>query len=371
MVNIKEVKTDKELKKFIMFPFKLYENSKYWVPPIISEEMKVFNPDKNPILKDAKVKLFLALKNNKIVGRIAGIINNIEVNEQKTKKMRFGWFDFIDDYSVSSALISKVTEIGIKNNLDFIEGPVGFSNLDKVGVLTHGFDQIGTMISWYNYPYYKDHFDKLNFKVEKKYLEHKHAFKDIKIENYNRLQSVIKKRYGLKALSFSKTKDMMKYADEMFDLFNESYSSLSSFVKITDLHKNYMKNKFLNFINPEFIKFVSNKNDKLIGFAVVMPSFAKALQRINGRVFPFGFIHLIKARRSKSVNFLLIGIHPEYQNKGVHSIIFSEFHKTFKERGIKECRRTPELSNNIAIQKLWTKFNPKLIKKRCTYRKEL
>ena len=119
MVNIKEVKTDKELKKFIMFPFKLYENSKYWVPPIISEEMKVFNPDKNPILKDAKVKLFLALKNNKIVGRIAGIINKIEVNEQKTKKMRFGWFDFIDDYSVSSALISKVTEIGIKNNLDW------------------------------------------------------------------------------------------------------------------------------------------------------------------------------------------------------------------------------------------------------------
>lgn len=371
MVNINQVKTNKELKDFVKFPFKLYKNSKYWVPPIISEEIAVFNPNKNPILKDAKIKLFIAYKNNEIVGRIAGIINNIEVKEQKIKKMRFGWFDFIDDNNVSAALISKVTEIGIKNDLDFLEGPVGFSNLDKVGVLTHGFDHIGTMVSWYNHPYYKDHLEKLKFIVEKEYLEHKHAFKDIKIDNYNRLQSVIKKRYGLKALSFSKTKDMMKYADEMFDLFNISYSSLSSFVKITDSQKNFMKNKFLNFINPEYIKFVSNSNDELIGFAVVMPSFANALQKIKGKIFPFGLFHLIKAKKSKSVNFLLIGIHPSYQNKGVHSIIFSEYHKTFKEKGIEECRRTPELSNNLAIQKLWSNFNPKLIKKRCTFRKEL
>lgn len=371
MVNINQVKTNKELKDFVKFPFKLYKNSKYWVPPIISEEIAVFNPNKNPILKDAKIKLFIAYKNNEIVGRIAGIINNIEVKEQKIKKMRFGWFDFIDDNNVSSALIAKVTEIGIKNDLKFLEGPVGFSNLDKVGVLTHGFDHIGTMVSWYNYPYYKDHLEKLKFIVEKEYLEHKHAFKDIKIDNYNRLQSVIKKRYGLKALNFSKTKDMMKYADEMFDLFNISYSSLSSFVKITDTQKNFMKNKFLNFINPEYIKFVSNSNDELIGFAVVMPSFANALQKIKGKIFPFGLFHLIKAKKSKSVNFLLIGIHPAYQNKGVHSIIFSEYHKTFKEKGIEECRRTPELSNNLAIQKLWSNFKPKLIKKRCTFRKEL
>ena len=144
------------------------------------------------------------------------------------------------------------------------------------------------MVSWYNHPYYKDHLEKLKFIVEKEYLEHKHAFKDIKIDNYNRLQSVIKKRYGLKALNFSKTKDMMKYADEMFDLFNISYSSLSSFVKITDSQKNFMKNKFLNFINPEYIKFVSNSNDELIGFAVVMPSFANALQKIKGKIFRLG-----------------------------------------------------------------------------------
>ena len=371
MIVVEKVSANKGIRDFVKFPFELYKDSPFWVPPIISEEMNVFNKAKNPILQDAEVKLFLAYKNSKIVGRIAAIINWIEVNEQKTKKMRFGWFDFIDDLEVSRALLSKVSDIGNAHNLDYMEGPVGFSNLDKVGVLTYGFDHIGTMVSWYNHPYYKTHLDTLEFKIEKEYFEHKHAFEDIKIKNYNRLESVIKRRYELKALNFKKTKDMLQYADQMFDLFNESYASLSSFVKITDIQKAYMKKKFLNFINPEYIKFVCNKEDKLVAFAVVMPSFAKALQKIKGRLFPFGLFHLLKAQKAKSVNFLLIGVHPEYQNKGVHAIIFSEYHRTFKAKGIKECRRTPELTDNLAIQKLWTDFNPQLIKKRCTYRKDL
>ncbi len=371
MIVIEEVSSKKDIREFVKFPFELYKNSPYWVPPIIAEEMNVFDKAKNPILQDAEVTLFLAYKNSKIVGRVAAIINWIEVNAQKTKKMRFGWFDFIDDLEVSGALLDKISTVGNTHGLKYMEGPVGFSNLDKVGVLTYGFDHIGTMISWYNHPYYASHLKTHEFLVEKEYLEYKHAFKDIKIENYNRLESVIKRRYGLKALNFHKTKDMMRYADQMFDLFNESYSSLSSFVKITDIQKDYMKKKFLNFINPEYIKFVCNNEDKLVAFAVVMPSFAKALQKIKGKLFPFGLFHLLKAQKAKSVNFLLIGVHPEYQNKGVHAIIFSEFHRTFKAKGIKECRRTPELTDNLAIQKLWTDFNPQLIKKRCTYRKDL
>ena len=227
------------------------------------------------------------------------------------------------------------------------------------------------MISWYNHPYYKSHLENLDFKVEKEYLEHQHAFEDIKIENYNRMESIIKKRYGLEALNFNSTAQVMKYADEMFDLFNQSYASLSSFVKITDLQKAYMKKKFLNFINPEYIKFVISKDGKLVGFAVVMPSFAKALQKIKGLLFPFGLFHLIKAKKAKAVNFLLIGIHPKYQNKGVHAIIFSEYHRTFSALGIETCRRTPELAENLPIQKLWRDFNPQLIKKRCTYKKTI
>lgn len=371
MIVVEEVRSKRQLKAFVKFPFELYKDSRYWVPPIIKEEMAVFNPSKNPILQNANLKLFLAYKNGEVVGRVAAIVNWIEVKAQNTKKMRFGWFDFIDDVEVSKALLDKVSEIGKSHKLDYMEGPMGFSNLDKVGILTYGFEHIGTMVSWYNHSYYKKHLEILNFKVEKEYLEHSHAFSDIKIKNYNRLESVIKKRYGLRALNFSKTKDMIDRADEMFNLFNESYASLSSFVKITDLQKEYMKKKFLNFINPEYIKFVINRDEKLIGFAVVMPSFAKALQKIKGKLFPFGVFELLKAQKAKAVNFLLIGVHPEYQNKGVHAIIFSEYHRTFTKKGIQECRRTPELADNLAIQKLWTDFNPKLIKKRCTYRKNL
>ena len=371
MITVQDVQSKTMRREFVKFPFKLYADSPYWVPPIISEEMAVFEASKNPILKDADLRLFLAYKDQKLVGRIAAIINWVEVKEQKNKKMRFGWFDFVDDFQVSKALLAKVIEIGKSHNLDYVEGPVGFSNLDKVGVLTYGFDKIGSMVSWYNHPYYKNHLEHLNFKVEKEYLEHQHAFEDIKIENYNRMESIIKKRYGLEALNFNSTAQMMKYADEMFDLFNQSYASLSSFVKITDLQKNYMKKKFLNFINPEYIKFVISNDGKLVGFAVVMPSFAKALQKIKGALFPFGLFYLVKAKKTKSVNFLLIGIHPEYHNKGVHAIIFSEYHRTFSALGIKMCRRTPELADNLPIQKLWRDFNPQLIKKRCTYKKTL
>lgn len=371
MITIKEAVSKKEIKQFVTFPFSLYKDSKYWVPPIISEEIKIFNKNTNPVLQNANAQLFLAYKNNTIVGRVAAIINWTEIGPKGSNKVRFGWMDMIDDIEVTKALLDTVESIGKANNLNYMEGPIGFSNLDKVGVLTYGYDEIGTMVSWYNHPYYVEHLNQLNFKVEKEYLEHKHQFSDIEIENSNLLEKVIKERYNLKALNFTSTKDLMPYADKMFDLFNESYASLSSFVAITDIQKAFLKKKFLNFINSEYIKFVVNEADELIAFGVVMPSFAEALQKTKGKLFPFGFLHILKAKNSKKLNFFLIGIHPEYQKKGVHSILFSAFHKTFKEKGILECRRTPELANNLAVQKLWRNFNPVLIKKRCTYRKDL
>jgi GNAT superfamily N-acetyltransferase len=371
MITIKKAVSKKEIKQFVTFPFSLYKDSKYWVPPIISEEVKIFNKNTNPVLHNADAQLFLAYKNNTIVGRVAAIINWTEIGIKGSNKIRFGWMDMIDDIEVTKVLLDTVESIGKANNLSYMEGPIGFSNLDKVGVLTYGYDEIGTMVSWYNHPYYVEHLNQLNFKVEKEYLEHKHQFSDILIENSNLLEKVIKERYKLKALNFTRTKDLLPYADKMFDLFNESYSSLSSFVAITDIQKAFLKKKFLNFINPEYVKFVVNEADELIAFGIVMPSYAEALQKIKGKLYPFGFLHILKAKNSKKLNFYLIGIHPEFQKKGVHSILFSEFYQTFKEKGILECRRTPELANNLAIQKLWRNFNPVLIKKRCTYRKDL
>jgi len=372
MITIKEVSSKKDLKAYVKFPFSLYKNSKYWVPPVISQEIKTFNKKVNPVFNDADATLFLAYKGDEIVGRIAAIINWLEVKDQGLKKMRFGWFDVIDDIAVTEALLNKVYEIGKAHQLDYMEGPVGFSNLDKVGVLTYGFDHIGTMITWYNHPYYASHFEQLGYTVEKQYLENKHAFKDIKAENFSRIQEIIKKRYKLRPLYFNKTKDVMPYANKMFDLFNESYSSLSSFVAINDIQKEYFKKKFLSFINPEYIKFVVDENDNLVAFGIVMPSYSEALQKMNGKLFPYGIKHLLRAKKhSKTVTFYLIGVHPDYQNKGVHAIVFNEFHNTFAKKGILECIRTPELVENTAIQKLWKNFNPVTHKKRCTFRKDI
>ncbi|WP_299889587.1 GTP cyclohydrolase [uncultured Lacinutrix sp.] len=372
MITIQQATTKKELKAFVTFPFSLYKDSKYWVPPIINQELATFDKEKNPIFKDAEATFFLAYKNGKIVGRIAAIINWLEIKNQNQRKMRFGWFDFIDDIEVSKALLDKVVSIGKQHNLEYTEGPVGFSNLDKVGVMTEGFEEISSMITWYNHKYYVNHYESLGYKIEKSYSESKFPFENVKPEFFKKAQELIKRRYKLKALKLTKTAEVMPYVDKMFDLFNASYSSLSSFVEITDIQKAYFKKKFISFVNPEYIKFVIDEHDEMVAFAIVMPRFAYALQKMNGKLLPFGFLKLLKAKKqSKDVVFYLIGVHPDYQNKGVHAVIFNEYYETFKEKGIINCYRTPELEDNDAIQKIWKHFDPKVIKRRKTYRKSI
>ncbi len=372
MITIKEIVTKKELKQFVKFPFSLYKDNPYWVPPIINDELAGFDKSKNPAFENAEARFFLAYKNNIIVGRIVAIINWTEINQQGLKKMRFGWFDVIDDIDVTKTLLDKVYEIGKQHNLEYVEGPVGFSNLDKVGILTDGFDELGSMITWYNHPYYKTHLEQLGYVKEKEYLENKFPFSNIKPEYFRKAQALIKKRYQLRSLNFSSTKQLMPYVDEMFDLFNESYAKLSTFVPISDTQKEYFKKKYIRFINPEYIQFVTDKDENLVAFAIVMPSFSNALQKAKGTLFPFGVFHLLKAKKqSKDVLFYLIGVHPDYQNKGVHAIIFNEYYNVFTKKGIQNCIRTPELEDNTAIHQLWKRFDPKIYKRRRTYRKDI
>ncbi len=372
MITLQKITTKKGMKQFVCFPFSLYKNNKYWVPPIIQEEVANFDSRKNPVFENAEAQFFIALKNKKIVGRIVAIINWYEVEKQQLKKMRFGWFDVIDDIEVSKVLLEKVKEIAKENNLEYIEGPVGFNNLDKTGVLIDGFDHIGTMITWYNHPYYKNHLEQLGFVKEKEYLENKFLFENVDAGYYDRMSKLIKRRYELKTLNFTKTKDILPYVDEMFEVFNASYSKLSTFVPISSAQIAYFKEKYISFINPEYIKFVINKNKKLIAFSIVMPSFSEVLQKIKGKLFPFGWYHLLQARKkSKDVTFYLIGVDPSYQNKGIPAIIFDQYTKTFTPLGIKNCIRTPELEENTAIRQLWKNFNPVTHKRRRTYRKDV
>ena len=239
MITLKEMTTKKEMKQFVQFPFSIFKNNPYWVPPIIKEELDVLNKEINPAFENAEAFFFVAIQNNKIVGRIAAIINWYEVKNQKIKKMRFGWFDVIDNIDVTKILVEKVQEIGKKNKLTYMEGPVGFSNLDKVGVLTDGFDHIGTMVTWYSNPYYKEHLEQLGFVKEKEYLENKFKLSKVDGPYYERISNLIKRRFKLKSLNFSNTKEIMPYVNEMFDLFNKTCVTLSSYVPISRRKKRH------------------------------------------------------------------------------------------------------------------------------------
>lgn len=379
MITIKEMKTSSELKTFVKFPFSLYKNEANWVPPIISDELDSMDPAKNPVFKNAEARYFLAFSEGldgkqQAVGRICAIINHIEVKQQDKPKMRFGWFDVIDDVEVTKMLIAKVIAIGKKNNLEFLEGPVGFSNMEKAGLLIEGFDYKNTMITWYNFSYYKDHFEQLGFEKAAEWVEFKIQIDTAENQNpkVKKFADIVAKRYQLKPLEFKTSGDVKPYVDEMFGLLNKTYDKLSTFVPIQQYQIDHYKDKYIKYIHPDFIKCVQDKEGKLVAFAITMPSFNEALKKANGSLFPFGFYHLLKAKKKNdTAAFYLIGIDPEYQNKGITAVIFQKMQELFNKRGITQVETNPELEENKAIQQLWKNYEHLLHKRRRTYRKNI
>ena len=374
MISIKKVTSEDDFKDFVKFPNKLYKNSKYWVSPIINEELETMKKKKNPVFNNAEAEFFIALKNNEIVGRIAAIVNWIEIKEQKKNKVRFGWYDVIDDLEVSKRLIDTVIKFGKKRNLSYIEGPVGFSNMDKAGLLTYGFEELNTMITWYHNPYQKEHLEKIGMKKQAEWVEYRIQISSEKEapEKVKKFSNLIMKRYQLRPLNFLKTKEILPYIDEMFDLLNKTYNNLQSFVPIQKYQIEHYKERYLRYIHPDFIKSVVDKNGKLIAFAITMPSFSRALKKMNGKLFPFGFLRILMAQKFNSrASLYLIGVHPDYQNKGVTAILFNDLQTMFNRRGIKEVETNPELIENKSIQAFWKNYKNELHKKRCTYRKDI
>jgi len=373
MIVTKKLKTAAEIRSFVEFQFSHFKDNPYWVPPIISEEIEVFDPENNPAFKNAEAHLFMAYKDDKPVGRISAIINWFEVNEQKKAKMRFGWFDAIDDLDVTKALLKEVEEIGRENNLSFLEGPVGFSNMDKAGLLVEGFDEMNTMITWYNYPYYSSHFEQLKFEKANEWVEYKISIPaEGPSEKVRKFSDLIMKRNNLKIIRFKNKKEIVHYADEMFDLLNKTYSKLSTFVPVQPEQIEYFKEKYLPYIHLDFINCVADQDDNLVAFAITMPSYTKALQRAKGSLFPFGWFHLLWATHfTDKAAFYLIGIKPEFQNKGLTAIIFKEMNDVFNRRGISEVETNPELVENKAVQALWNSYESRQHKRRRTYRREI
>ena len=374
MISIKKAVTDQDYRDFVNFPFKLYKNSKYWVSPIVAEELEMMDKKKNPVFKNAEAEYYLAISNNEIVGRIAAIVNWVEVKEQNKNKVRFGWYDVVDDIEVSRKLLEEVISFGKKRDLSYVEGPVGFSNMDKAGLLTYGYDELNTMITWYHHPYQKEHLKRLKFKKQAEWVEYKIQIYSEKEapEKVKKFSDLIMRRYSLKSLNFNSTNHIVPYIDEMFDLLNNTYNNLQTFVPIQKYQVEHYKERYLRYIHPDFIKSVVDKDGKLIAFAITMPSFSRALKKINGKLFPFGFIRILMAQKFNSrASLYLIGVHPEYRNKGVTAILFNDLQTMFNKRGIKEVETNPELIENKSIQAFWKNYKNVLHKKRSTFKKEI
>lgn len=372
MITVKQVSSKSDLKKFVTFPFKLYKDSPYWVPPLIKDEMETLDADRNPVFQNAEAWYYLAYRNKEIVGRIAVILNHLEIDEQGKKKIRFGWLDMVDDLEVTKALLEKVFEKGREHHLEYAEGPVGFSNMEKAGILTMGFEEMNTMITWYHFPYYADHLEKLGFEKQATWVEYKMEVPPSIFEKVRKFSELVKSRYGLSVIRFKNKKEILPYVNRMFELLNKTYNTLQTFVPIQQYQIEYYKKKYFGFIHPDYITCIQDPKGELIAFSIVMPSFSKALKKANGKLFPFGWNHILKAqKKNDTAAFYLIGIDPEYQGKGVTAIIFEEMLDLFQSKGIRTVETNPELKENKAVQQLWKDYNPVQHKERSTFRKEI
>ena len=373
-IDIKKVSSQRDYQIFVEFPFTLYRDNPFWVPPLVKDEIETLDPQLNPVYQNATASLFLAYKNGEVVGRVAAIINWIEVKEIKKNKVRFGWFDFIDDTNVSKTLLEAVISFGKKHKMETIEGPVGFSNLDKAGLLIEGFNEPNTIITLYNFPYYSKHLEKLGFNVAAKWVEYEIKIDDFESspERVKRFSKLIMDKYELTLLNFKKRKDIIPYVDQMFELLDKTYNQLQTYVPIQDYQIENYKKRFLKFVNPDYIKCIIDKEGKLICFSITMPSFTEALKKINGKITILNTYHLLKAmRKNNRASFYLIGVHPDYQNKGITAIIFNEMQKLFNKKQIISVETNPELEENTAIQKLWKNYEHRLHKRRATFNKSI
>ena len=371
-IEIREITDRKGLEQFVKLPFELYKDSPNWVPPIIREEIDNFDREKNPAYREADAWFYMAFMNKKPVGRIAVLVNWPEVKELGKPKIRFGWFEAINNEEVTQLLFDKVFEKGRELNLEYAEGPAGFTNMDKAGMLLEGFERPGSMSTYYNPAYYNTLLEKIGFTKEIDWKEYEIDVPRGIPPKVEKFAGLIMNKFELQLLKFRSNKELLPYAERIFDLMNKTYASLQSFTPIKPYQVEHYKEKFLKFIHPDYISLIADKEGELVAFSVVMPSFTKALQKANGKLFPFGFYHLMQAmKKNDKATLLLIGVSPEYTGKGITAIIFKEVIDLFNSKGIKVVETNPELETNNQIQALWKDYDPRLIKKWRTYRRDL
>ncbi len=364
----------KELKQFVKFGIDLYNDNPYFVPPLISDEVNTLHPDRNPAFDFCEAQSFMAYRDNCPVGRITGIINNVVNKRTGEKTLRFGFVDFIDDEEVVDALFDAVEEWGRERGMNTIVGPMGFSDMDHEGMLVEGFEELGTMATIYNHPYYPEHLERLGFVKDVDWVEFRIAIPDAVPEKYARIAEIAQKRNNLRVLKYTNRKKLKDdYGQALFRLINESYDHLYGYSPLTDRQIEHYIDMYLGILRLEDICVIVNAEDKLIGLGITIPSFSRALQKSKGELFPTGWWHLLKALRGKTdtVDLLLIAIKPEYQNKGINALVFNDLIPGYIKNGYKWAESNPELEDNNSVQLQWQYFDYRQHRRRRAYRKPL
>lgn len=375
MVEIKQITSSKkDLKRFTKFQLDLYDGNPYYVPPLISDDVDTLNPLKNPAFDFCESAYFMAFRDGKPVGRIAGILNH-KVNEKdNSKTVRFGFIDFIDDREVSGALLKAVEDWGREKGMKKIIGPLGFTDMDHEGLLIQGFDELSTMATIYNYPYYPEHMEAHGYVKDSDWVEFLMEVPDGIPEKYNRIADIVKKKFGLRVLKYSsRSRIKNEYGRALFHLINDSYKDLYQYSPLSDRQIEHYIDIYLGLLNLDLVTLIVDKEDKLVGVGISMPSMSRALQKSRGRLFPFGWIDLLKGLKGKNdrVDLLLVAVKPEYMNKGVNALLFQDLIPYYIKYGYRYAESNPEMESNAKVQGQWEYFAHRQHRRRRSYQKKL
>jgi hypothetical protein len=371
-IQLREVLTPRNLKQFIALQYSLYQDNKYWVPPLRADELKSLRKDKNPAFDFCEAKYWLAYKDGKAVGRIAGIIN-MKYNEKwNAKAARFGWIDFVDDIEVSSALLNVVEGWARERGMKSIHGPLGFTDMDGEGTLIEGFEELSTLGAIYNYPYYPSHIEKAGYTKDTDWIEYQVTMHKEIPEKISRIANIVLQREHLEVLRVTKAKQLLPYAREIFMVLNDAYRDLYGFVELSEKQIDMYVKQYFGFILPEYVPVVLDSKGRVAAFGIAMPSLSRALQKCNGSLFPFGFIRVLRAlRNSKNIDLYLTAVRPDLQNKGVNGILIHEMNKVFFEKNVDKVETNRELEGNSKVQAQWRFYEHRQHKRRRCYKKNL
>lgn len=375
MLEIKQISTSRrDLLKFVHFGIDLYKGNDYYVPPFVLDDVGSLNPKTNPAFEFCEAAYFMAYRDGRPVGRIAAIINSQTNKKYGSKDCRFGFLDFTDDPEVSGALFGAAEKWARSKGMDRMIGPLGFTDMDREGLLVEGFEELSTMATNYNYPYYERHVLENGYVKDSDWVEYLLTVPEKVPERFDRIATMVKEKYRLTVVKYkSRKKAKAEIGRPLFDLINEAYKNLYQYSPLTERQKDYYVDYYLGLVTLDLLTFVKDSEGKLVGVGITLPSLSRALQKSGGRLLPFGWLPLLKGLKGKNdrVDLLLVAVDPEYQNKGVNALMFQDLIPMFNKHGFKYAESNPEMELNSKVQSQWELFEPRQHRRRRSYAKSI